>query len=424
LSEHLKQHQVEGYCRRALSAAELLLVSDHLGMCEPCRRQVESVLDGDAAFFALRSEVFGEAAETRLLLTEHATLEQTAGYVDGKLGAEELRVVIDHLRGCEWCALAVDDLRAFREHIVAELDREYHPGALPTRTEGWGHRIAASLAPFRGSRALAFGTALTVLLAAVTGWLIWRAMPERGMKDRIIDVSPTRPPDDMAPLVIAQLNDGEGTLTMDREGRLSGADHLPPAYQSIVKDALTDQTLQRSSLLAGLSRPSSPLMSGDKQGSTFSVLEPVGRVLLSDRPMFRWSRLDGATGYVIEVYDGTFNLVATSPRLTRQSWRAPQALKRGRIYSWQVNAVKDGQEIKSPRPPAPEAKFRILDQAKANELAQARRAYASSHLALGLLYAEAGLEEEAEQEFRALQIANPNSEIARTLLANVQAMQR
>jgi hypothetical protein len=104
------------------------------------------------------------------------------------------------------------------------------------------------------------------------------------------------------------------------------------------------------------------------------------------------------------------------------SWTPLKPLKRGRIYSWQVKALKEGQEFKSPRPPAPEAKFRILDQTKADELVQAQRAYASSHLTLGLLYAQAGLLDEAEQEFQALEQSNPDSAIVRQLLVSVQTM--
>ena len=40
-------------------------------------------------------------------------------------------------------------------------------------------------------------------------------------------------------LVAAQIKDGEGQLMLDREGRLSGAGNLPPAYQSMLKEALT-----------------------------------------------------------------------------------------------------------------------------------------------------------------------------------------
>jgi hypothetical protein len=133
--------------------------------------------------------------------------------------------------------------------------------------------------------------------------------------------------------------------------------------------------------------------------------------------------LDGAAGYVVEVYDAQFNPASSSPRLTAARWTAPP-LARGQVYSWQVKAIRDGQEFIAPGPPAPQAKFRILDQATAAEIARARRDYGPSHLLLGLLSARAGLLAEAEQEFRMLQKANPDSEVARKLLASVSAPRR
>ena len=146
--------------------------------------------------------------------------------------------------------------------------------------------------------------------------------------------------------------------------------------------------------------------------------------MLSDRPTFSWSPLEGATGYVVEIYDDKLNQIIISPQLTDTSWTPPQSLKRGGIYSWQVTASKGGEEIISPRSPAPPARFRILDQTLANEIVQAQRGYTSSHLTLALIYAKAGLIDEAEQEFRTLQRANPNSTISRRLLADLQAMRR
>jgi hypothetical protein len=431
LVAHLTQKQVEDFCRQQLGVAELLSVSDHLGECESCRQRIEYAMNGDAAFFAVRSEVFGEAAEisSPRLARAHLTAEQTAGYVDKNLTGEELQTVADHLTGCEQCALAVDDLLAFKEQVAPSLDREYHPAPVATPGGGWWHRTFASLtAPFRTSPGLAFGAAMTVILLALTGWFIWRAQPQSEPEQQAV-VTPAPPPEPVAPSepppvpVIAELNDGAARLTLDQEGKLSGADELPPAYQSMLKEALARRRIETSPHLKGLKRPSSSLMSTDDQGKVFSVIEPVGIMLLSNRPTFRWSPMEGATGYVVEVYDSKFNLAATSPQLTNHSW-APPALARGEVYSWQVKAIKDGQEFISPRPPAPQARFRVLDQAKASELAKARRAYGSSHLTLGLLYAEAGLLKEAEQELRALQKANPDSEIARSLLGQVQALRR
>ncbi|HEX5733395.1 MAG TPA: hypothetical protein VF131_11235 [Blastocatellia bacterium] len=429
--EHLTEREFEDYSRQQLGVAELLSVSDHLGECEACRRRIEHAVNGDAALFDLRAELFGEAAElSSLHLTRaHLTAGQTALYVDRSLSGEELQTVTDHLTGCEQCALAVNDLDAFRDQIAPSLDHEYRPATVPAPAEGWLHgAVAALLAPFRQSPGLAFGAVATVLLLAVPGWLLLRT-PQINEPEREIVLAleslpqPTLPPQPAPAPVIAELNDGEGQLMLDQEGELSGAGALPIAYRKMLREALTARRIERSSQLKGLSRPSSSLMSADKQGSEFSVIEPVGKVLMSHRPTFRWSPMEGATAYVVEVYDSKFNLVTASPQLTDNSWAAP-ALVRGQVYCWQVKAVKDGQEFKSPVPPAPQAKFRILDQAKAGELAKAKRAYASSHLALGLLYAEAGLLNEAEQEFRLLRKANPKSEIARTLLSQVQALRR
>ena len=433
--EHLTQNQVEDYCLQKLLPADLLSVCDHLGECDACRRRIESAINADAAFFALRSQVLGEAPEIAApaFARLHPTAEQTARYIEGSLAGEELQTVADHLSGCDKCAMAVDDLRVFREQIAFSLEREYLPASDHAPTEGWWRRMIASLGTaFRGSPGLAFGAALTVLLLAVTGWLIWRTLRDREQKQEIIvtptpSPSPTLPqlPEQPAPApLVARLNDGEAQLTLDGEGKLSGADDLPPAYQSLIKEALKSRRIVRSSELRGLNRPPSSLMGTDKERNEFSLIEPVGKVLTTDRPTFNWSQMEGATGYVVEIYDSRFNLVATSLQLANNSWAMPQSLARDNVYTWQVKAIKDGHEFTSPRPPAPQARFRILGQAKTIELAQAKRAYGSSHLTLGLLYADAGLIKEAEHEFRLLQKANPDSEIARSLLSQVQALGR
>ena len=163
------------------------------------------------------------------------------------------------------------------------------------------------------------------------------------------------------------------------------------------------------------------MLRGDPQaGDTFAVRSPIGVVIEAARPTLRWDALAGATSYKVTIYDPNFNVVASTPPLTTTSWTVSQPLVRGKIYSWQVTALKADQEIKSPKPPAPEARFKVLDAAKAGEIEQARRALANSHLALGVLYARAGLLNDAEREFNALLRANPGSEVARKLLSDVR----
>ena len=115
MAEHLTEKEVGDYSRQQLAARELLSVSDHLGECEACRRRIEYAMNGDAVFFALRAELFGEAAE---IPSPHLTAEQTARYVDRNLSGEELQSVTDHLNSCEQCALAVDDLDAFKDQLA------------------------------------------------------------------------------------------------------------------------------------------------------------------------------------------------------------------------------------------------------------------------------------------------------------------
>jgi anti-sigma factor RsiW len=422
--EHLTQKQIEDYSRNRLHAAEFLAASDHLDQCDACRQRVEAGLNVDAAFFSLRDEAFAGNGQP----SAHLTSEQSAEYVDKNLSGEELQFVTDHLGSCEQCALAVDDLRAFRNQIAPSLDREYRPLNLTPVVRESGSRRFASW--FRVSPVPAFGgAALAVMLLAFIGWIVWRAPKEEKQEVVVAPAPSLQPSPSVEPTVqvqpeavpvVAQLNDGAGVLTLDREGKLAGADNLPPSYKALLKKALTSQRIERSSQLQGLTRPPSSLMGSNEPGREFSVLAPAGIVLMSDRPSFRWSRLEGATNYLVEVYDEQFRKVMTSPEITTVSWNATQSLPRGQVYSWQVKAVKDGQEVTVPRPPAPQAKFRVIDQGRMNEIARARRAYGSSHLTLALLYAEAGLLREAEQELQVVQRANPRSEIVKKLLRQVR----
>ena len=102
----------------------------------------------------------------------------------------------------------------------------------------------------------------------------------------------------------------------------------------------------------------------------------------------------------------------------------PNSLARGVTYSWQISASKDGETVVSPKPPLPQARFRILDQAAVLALANLKRSAGSSHLAMGVFYWKHGLIEDAEREFQALAAANPNSNVARELLKSVRALRR
>src|SRR5262245_24142142 len=159
--------------------------------------------------------------------------------------------------------------------------------------------------------------------------------------------------------------------------------------------------------------------------AAFVLLDPVGRIVTDDRPTFRWRPLNGAISYKLTVTDpeAGYKEVAASPELRETKWTVDRPLERGRIYTWQVIARADGREVKAPAPNR-EAKFKLLEQARADEITRAEKVYAGRRLALGLLYAQAGLLDEAEREIKALVAANPQSPVAKNLLRDLRARRR
>ena len=96
------------------------------------------------------------------------------------------------------------------------------------------------------------------------------------------------------------------------------------------------------------------------------------------------------------------------------------ALPRGRTYTWQVVAESAGRRLVAPAPPEPDVRFRVLDASRAEALSAARSRRAS-HLVLGVLYAEAGLIDDAHRELLALHRDNPASRTAEALVAALPA---
>lgn len=429
MSEHLSPIQIEGYRRYKLAPEELLGVDAHLADCEECRQRVDDALSHGAGETTVYAQLSSETG-----VGDHLSFEQSADYVEKSLSGDALQTVSDHLASCAECAIVVDEFRALRNQLAPEFDRERRPASTTAPTtpavsrSGWRESIAMLRSSFFAKPSVPIiGAALVILLLAAGGWMTWRALQKRDSQPPIATTSPTPSPaispavNKPEPELLVQLNDGGAIVGLDREGRLSGVDSMPPEYQRLVKEAMTSQRIRKSPLLAGLSRAKGTLMGADEQGNQFSLTEPVGVIVLTDRPRVHWSGLQGATEYIVQIYDAKFNPVATSPALRQTNWTAPP-LARGNVYQWQVKAFKNGETFTAPSLSASPAKFRVIDRAAAEQLDEARRAYPSSHLLLGLLYAQAGLLKEADAEFRALQQSNPDSEAARKLSTSLSSL--
>lgn len=236
---------------------------------------------------------------------------------------------------------------------------------------------------------------------------------------------PQRPPASISSPAVT-LNDGSEQVAFDREGNLNGLESLPASVRQAVRWSINAQQAQTPRFLDAIAEGNTGvLMSGSAEatnnGVPFALLSPVGRVVRESRPTLNWRPLAGAKSYTVAVVDANFRVVAQSPRLTVTTWTLNQALPRGANYSWQITAVKlDGAEIVSPVAPAPQAKFRVMEQSAFDEVLRLENSGVRSHLARGVVYAQAGLLDEARAEFEALVKDNPRSQLARKLLNSVK----
>jgi hypothetical protein len=342
--------------------------------------------------------------------------EHLEPYVDGKANDIDREIVESHVALCSTCAAELKDLLEFKQQPVAVVAqassqrKQWLPNLSFVSRPAWA--VAGLLAAF-------------VLATAVFMWTRSRpaeqartmSPPPGGRKETPSpSPQPSMSPHE-EPLLV--LNDAGGQVVLDQRGRLEGLQELPPDLKESVERALTTRRLGASPGLAGWSTGAGSLRSGAGAESMLAPLNPVGVVIETDRPTFRWRTLEGTQHCTVTVYDAKLRQVASSGPVNRTEWTTPKPLRRGVTYSWQISTVKDGETIVSPKPPLPEARFRVLDQRAVDALAKLK---GTSHLALGVFYWKHGLLEDAEREFKALAHANPHSPVVQELLSSIRAL--
>jgi anti-sigma factor RsiW len=436
---HLSEDDIVRYRGRNMPPTELLAADSHLALCDICHsRMIEWPVLSEKVSGAARA--FDHAVAREIT---HLTYEQLAALVDDQIDDIDREILKSHLDLCPPCETEFNDLREVRSRMATE-EKETRQYA-PTRESSLQERFRMFWRlPAFGLLALAVlaGVALTSFLISVplrrenAEALARIAELERsnaslreqgsGVDNLQNELAGLRQENERlrgaaeAQALVA-LNDGGGRITLDTGGNLSGM-QTGPGYEQAVKDALRTERVRLPASLREVRSQSGTLMGGAQ--TEFSVRAPVGIVIETDRPTFRWTALDGASSYTVTVYDANLSKVAESGPLMSTEWTLPSPLTRGRIYIWQVRATKEGQQVVAPSPAAGRAKFKVLEQSKVEQISLVKRSGSKSHLVLGLLYAEAGLLSEAEQEFNALLAANPDSSTARKLLQSVRQTRR
>jgi hypothetical protein len=154
---------------------------------------------------------------------------------------------------------------------------------------------------------------------------------------------------------------------------------------------------------------------GSSVGGTYT---PSSTVVEAQRPEFSWPRTAGAE-YVVRVSSGA-NEAAKSEVLREPKWTATSPLARGTTYVWQIEVHVHGHVDTMPPPPHPPLLFAVADVQSANDLAAARKEHPDDYLRLGVLYARAGVREEARAQLAAWLSAHPGDAAARRLLESVE----
>ena len=423
MSEHLSQTQLAAYIERALHPGALLAIDNHLASCDVCHERLRGMIVPGAVKPADSS-----GGPFHLDYDQH--LEP---YVDGRVDDNDREIVDSHVALCSKCATDLRDLLAFKQQQpVPAIAGESR--VTSAKRNQWLPQWALLSNP-------AWATAVAVMAVFVLGLpvLWWTTQPTspsfetmspeqrraQGTGQPSPATSQTNPnhrdvpvPPREAPLLV--LNDAGTEVIVNQRGHLEGLDGLAQDLRESVEQALTTRRLGVSPALTGWSTRVENLRGVFETPSTFAPVAPTNVVVETDRPTFRWRALAAALHYVVTIYDAKLRQVRSSGPISGTEWTMPNALERGVTYSWQISAFTEGETVVSPKPPLPEARFRILDQRALAALVKLKASAGTSHLAMGVFYWKHGLLEEAEHEFQSLATANPGCAVVRELLANVR----
>jgi hypothetical protein len=430
--EHISEETIERFSMRDLPHNELADVPGHIEECQACESKFVTSLkhqrESSDLSFTLAPEFW--------LRHEHLDYEQLVTLVENRLDATDRELIEAHVQGCPTCNEDVRSFLAFHKQIAPEMSVSYAPSearptAKPSSALTW-------LPSFRWKPAYsAAAVAVVIVLLVGAVFLLTRRTnnqpaqsPTPGSTPTIASnvPSPTASPSESpienpssAEAIV--LNDQGRTIAIDKSGRIEGLDDVAPATRNEIAQVVLSGKIDRPSILKDLNGEQTGLRGGNSN-QPFKLISPTRTVIVSDRPLFKWNRMQEATGYTVYVTDAAGQIVSKSEPLSPDNrvWTATKPLKRGEIYAWTVTAVVDGKEITSPGPSAPEMKFQVLsarDLAQLNQLKRTR-----SHLALGLFYARTGLISEAAREFQVLLRKNPDSSFAKRVVAQIQSLQR
>jgi hypothetical protein len=215
------------------------------------------------------------------------------------------------------------------------------------------------------------------------------------------------------------LRDGGRTVGLTSDGTLAGFDGFGGELQSRLTETLRQGRLPASPRAADTVARAGELMSEAVRAAAFVPVGPRATAVSSATPAFRWTALVGATAYRVRVVDDRLVTVAVSDPITTVTWRPEAPLPSRRVLSWQVEATTPGGARTTPEPPLAEARFTVLTPTERARVSEALATAGGSDLASAVVYAEAGLYDDAERALSRVLDANPASPVPTALKADL-----
>jgi hypothetical protein len=432
MTTHLPIEQIRNYVTRNLARADLVQVNEHLFDCEDCYQQFLSIFQAHRRF-PIEVDLDDLAGSTAW----HLQGEELTAYIEGRLNEPDSEFASLHLRGCAWCREEVENYSEFTYKLSYYLSKRHAPVKQASAWSRYSPKLLAIPAHWSPVRFAGIAALVLLLLgSAVLVLSVLRTRPEVQEKTASEPAQNNDPLQAVLPSDTSQPAQSTPSDTGTGNGQTSYSKHESDKSNPHSSEPSTSpskriaaESLQETELLAAdLHMPgvieifdrSQVVLRGDgDKGVSFTVTGPYSTVISDDRPTFRWTALSGASHYTVSVYDANLNLIRTSEPLTATQWAIPNQLERGVIYTWVVTAIKDGKEVLAPTLPA-RAEFKIIEK---SELIRLGKRVNQMHSAAtrGVLYARAGLLDDAEQQLRAHLSLHPADKMAMKLLRTIKS---
>jgi hypothetical protein len=414
MDTHLSTEEIRNYLGRKLSQPDFNRASDHVHSCKVCYRDFLGELQE-------RFPIEIDLDELAGMQGWHLEGEELAAYVEGRMDELNFECASLHLEECGSCMEKTS--AAFEYRLEHPRLSPIAPRKQPSSWSRYLHGFKSiSLPRLR----LAAAAAVLLFALALIGWTVLQSKSEKSHlagaqpKETVSPDSPSQPTVPVQPAPGAGSDIGKKV----EESNVTTGTHSEKGevrrQEDTTERVLIASELEMPPAIEMLDRTPSIAVRGNQALiQSFAIVRPFATAISNDRPTFSWTELNGATSYTVSVFDADLHLIETSKPLNETQWMMPNHLQPGIVYTWTVTALKDGQEIVAPAPPA-RAEFKILGKPELHKLNHLV-GKSTSHAARGVLYAEAGLLDDAEKEFRTHLKLQPADRRARRLLHSVQS---